>query len=102
MVNGWFVGDFEPNVLRTSEVEIGIKRFFAGEQDPVHFHKVATEISVIISGKARINGQTVGEGDIVIIDPNEVTDFRALTDVLLTAVKIPGEKNDKYLVEQDG
>ena len=26
MIRGWFVGDFEPNVLKSDQVEVGVKR----------------------------------------------------------------------------
>ena len=32
------------------------------------------------------------------IEPGEVTDFTALTDVVNVVVKLPGANDDKYLV----
>jgi hypothetical protein len=36
-------------------------------------------------------------GDIVLIHPNESTDFECLEDGSTTVVKIPCSKNDKYI-----
>jgi len=35
-----------------------------------------------------------------VIEPNDATDFCALTDTMTTVVKLPGANNDKYLVEE--
>jgi anti-sigma factor ChrR (cupin superfamily) len=97
MVRGWFVGDFSPTLARTGDVEVAVQRYTGGSYEPRHFHKIATEITVIVSGAAEMNGVRYEAGDIVVIDPGESTDFRAVTDVVTTVVKLPGAKNDKYL-----
>ena len=50
MVRGWFVGDFEPTAYRTSEVEVAIKHYVAGDAEERHVHKVATELTAVVSG----------------------------------------------------
>ena len=52
----------------------------------------------VVSGEAEMQGQRLVAGDIVVLEPGEITGFKALTDVVTTVVKIPGAKNDKYLV----
>ena len=47
-----------------------------------------------------MNGIEYGEGDIVVMEPGDVTDFTALTDAVNVVVKIPGANNDKYIVEE--
>ena len=98
MVRGWFVGNFEPSVLKTDECEVGVKSYKAGEYESAHFHKIATEITMIVSGTVRMFGQEWAAGDIVIIEPNDVTDFYAITDTVNVVVKVPGAMNDKYLL----
>ena len=44
MVKGWFVGNFDPSVLKTNDVEVGIKHYTKGEIENSHFHKIATEV----------------------------------------------------------
>ncbi len=97
MVRGWFVGDFTPTLCKTGAMEVGIQRYRAGERSDLHYHKIATEITVIVSGEAEMNGVRYKQDDIIVIAPLEATDFHALTDVVTAVVKIPGATNDKYL-----
>jgi len=96
MKKGWFVGDFNPTLIKTQAAEIAVKYYKKGDSEERHYHKIATEITVIISGKVRMNGVEYYSGDIVIISPNESTDFEVLEDTVNTVVKIPGAQNDKY------
>jgi len=48
MVRGWFIGDFSPTVLATKAVEVGVKLYKAGDSEERHFHKIATEVTVIL------------------------------------------------------
>jgi quercetin dioxygenase-like cupin family protein len=98
MVKGWFVGNFEPTVIKTNDVEVAVKKYKAGDYESAHYHKIATEITVIISGEVEMNGKKFIEGDIIVIEPNEPTDFRVLKDTITAVVKYPGANNDKYLV----
>lgn len=97
MVKGWFVGNFNPTVLSTNDVEVAVKKYKAGDYESSHYHKIATEITVITDGQVRMNGVTYSSGAIIVIEPNQATDFLALTDVTTTVVKYPGANNDKYL-----
>ena len=97
MIKGWFVGNFEPTLLKTNDVEIAVKEYKKGDYEDKHYHKKATEITVIISGRVKMNGVEYNKGDIIVIEPNEATDFEALEDTINTVVKYPGENNDKYL-----
>ena len=100
MTKGWFVGNFEPTLYRTNDVESAVKSYKAGDYEAAHYHKIATEITVIISGTVRMNGIEYGEGDIIVIEPGEATDFLAVTDSVNAVIKIPGANNDKYLMEE--
>lgn len=97
MLKGWFVGDFEPTLYRTQDVEIAVKHYGAGEHEASHHHEIATELTVIVTGAARMRDRELGPGDIVVLTPGEVSDFTALTEVTLVAVKLPGASNDKYV-----
>ena len=101
MKKGWFIGNFYPSVLFTDQVEVGIKKYKAGEYEPVHHHKIATEITVITDGEVKMNGVVHKAGAILVIEPNTATDFLALTDVTTTVVKYPGVNDDKYLGAPD-
>lgn len=97
MTKGWFVGDFEPSVLRTDSVEVGVKHYKAGDAEDWHYHKVATEVTVVVSGEVEMNGRRFKAGDIIVMEPGEGTDFKAITDAVNAVVKFPGARNDKYL-----
>ena len=97
MVKGWFVGNFYPVAFKTPDVEVAVKKYCKGDGEEAHYHKLATEITVIVSGKVLMNDVIYKEGDILVINPNTATDFLALSDVITTVVKIPGAENDKYI-----
>ena len=101
MVRGWFVGNFEPTLYRTNDVEVAVKEYKAGDYEDAHYHKIATEITVVLEGRIRMFEREFERGDIVIAEPNDVTRFDALTDVVLTVVKLPGANDDKYLAEEE-
>ena len=96
MTKGWFVGNFSPTALATNAVEVAVKKYQAGDYEPAHHHKIATEITVIVEGRVRMSGIEYGPDSILVIEPNTPTDFLALTDVVTTVVKLPGANDDKY------
>jgi len=98
MVKGWFVGGFAPAAHGTDACEVALKRYAAGDREAAHVHRVATEITLVLSGRVRMNGREWGEGDIVVLAPGEPTDFEALTDAVNVVVKTPGALNDKYVL----
>ena len=99
MTKGWFVGNFTPTLFNTNDVEVAVKEYKKGQKEAMHHHKIATEITVVISGKIRMNDIVYSKGDIIVMYPNEATDFEALEDTVNAVVKIPGANNDKYLGE---
>jgi quercetin dioxygenase-like cupin family protein len=99
MVKGWFVGNFDPTLIRTNDVEVAVKEYKKGDYEPRHYHKLSTEITVISVGKVRMNGVVYTKGDIIVIEPSQVADFEVLEDTITTVVKFPGAKNDKYMGE---
>lgn len=96
MIKGWFIGNFEPSLYKTNDVEVGIKKYNAGDYENSHFHKIATEFTVIISGTVEMNGVQYFENEIIKINPGVKTDFKAITDVVTVVAKVPGANNDKY------
>jgi len=96
MAKGWFVGAFAPTAFRTDAAEVAVKAYKAGDREDRHHHKVATELTLILSGEVRMNGTAYRTGDIVRIEPGESTDFEALTDVTTVVVKVPCVAGDKY------
>lgn len=101
MTKGWFVGDFTPVALRTPACEVAIKSYAAGDREDMHVHRVATEITAIVSGRVRMMGAEWTAGDILTIEPGEGTDFLALTDVVTVVVKTPSVPDDKFSLLAD-
>lgn len=99
MFKGWFVGNFEPTAFATENCEVAVKSYKSGERESAHYHKIATEITLILSGRVRMMGREWGPGDIIILSPGEVTDFEAITDSVNVVVKTPGAGKDKYIVD---
>lgn len=96
MVKGWFVGDFEPSVLKTNQFEVAVKKYKKGDKENRHVHKIATEITVIVEGEVKMNNEIYKTNDIIIINPNEDTDFECLKDTTTVVVKTPSILGDKY------
>lgn len=100
-VKGWFIGPFTPTLHDTASFECAVKKYKAGDKEPSHYHKVATEYTVIVEGTVRMNGVAYGPNSIIEISPGEVTDFEALTDTSTVVLKIPATANDKYLGQEN-
>ena len=99
MTKGWFIGNFNPSLLKTNDVEVAVKSYKKGDYEGRHYHKIATEFTCIISGRVRMNGTEYASGDIIVMEPGEATDFECLEDgTQNVVVKFPGANNDKYEV----
>jgi len=97
---GWFVGNFEPSLIKTNDVEVAYKSFEVGETEKKHFHKIATELTLVANGRISMNNIEYVKGDIVVIEPNTPCDFKAIEKSNLVVVKYPGASNDKYEVDE--
>jgi len=96
---GWFIGNFSPSLLKGDTFETAVKYYGSGDTDKEHYHAKAIEITVIASGKAKINDIAVGKGDIIVIMPGESARFEAITDVVTMVVKSPSVLDDKFIIE---
>ena len=96
MVKGWFVGDFAPAAVRSSVCEVAVKHYRLGDHEDLHHHRIATEVTVVVSGAVEMMGRGYGEGDIIVLAPHEATGFRAMSDACCVVVKLPGVADDKY------
>lgn len=94
---GWFVGNFTPSLIQTEDVEIAVKTYQAEDHEASHYHKIGTEITVVISGEITMNQVKYQAGDIVVTEPGEWSEFHCLADATLVVVKYPGASNDKYI-----
>lgn len=96
---GWFIGNFEPTAYKTGEFEVCYKKHQKGEFWDKHFHKIGTEINLLVEGKMIIQGQELNTGDVFIIYPNEIADPIFLEDCMVLIIKTPSLPGDKYNIE---
>ena len=100
MTGGWVAGDFSPTIIETKDFEVSVKHYKKGEYQEKHVHKKADELSIIVQGSARMNGETYEKDDIILMEKGEATDFYPLEDGTITCViKTPSVVGDKYLVD---
>ena len=93
---GWIIGNFEPSIVKTNQFEVSIKKYNKGDYEQAHYHKTADEITVIIVGKVLMNGKKFAEKDIILIEKEEPTDFKVISDTITVVIKIPSSPGDKY------
>jgi quercetin dioxygenase-like cupin family protein len=98
MHRGWLIGNFEPSLLKTADFEVGLLLHKAGEVWPAHYHAVATEYNVLISGHMEVCGIELVAGDTFTIFPHEVAAPIFYTDCYILCVKHPSIPTDKILV----
>ena len=98
MKGGWFIGNFQPSVYKTSEFEVAVKYYNAGDVEDIHYHKIATEFTVVLSGKVIINDEIISSGTIVELEPGETSAFRVIQDAVTVVVKLPSVLGDKYKI----
>jgi len=95
--NGWLLGNFSPAVIQTDDFEVCVKSFKAGDCEASHYQVIATEITVVLSGKVRMGEILLAEDEILVVEPGEVVDFEALTDCKVLGIKFPSLPEDKVL-----
>ncbi len=100
MEGGWFVGNFQPSAFTTKDFEVAFVKHKKGQFWEKHYHKISTEITLILKGKVKINDQIYSPGDIFVIYPKEVADPTFLEDSEVVVVKTPSDVNDKYVLEK--
>ena len=91
------VGSFLPSLRTTQEVEVGLKYFAAGDTEPTHFQKTATEFTVVAQGRVKFGDLEFEQGMIVEIPPLVALPFESLTDSVLVVIKTPSLPADKVL-----
>ena len=96
MQRGWFIGDFDPSVLKTAAFEVGVLTHKKGERWPVHYHSIASEYNVLLSGSMSTCGERIEAGTIFTIDAGEIADPIFHEDCTILCVKVPSIKGDKY------
>lgn len=99
MKGGWFIGDFHPTAY-PANFEVCYKHHKKGEKWDSHYHKKATEINLLVSGKMSINGTIINAGQVFVIYPYYVSSPVFLEDCSLVIVKTISDENDKYIIKE--
>ncbi|NYZ17820.1 hypothetical protein HL658_35205 [Azospirillum sp. RWY-5-1] len=97
---GWFIGDFEPALLRTAGFEVGWKVHHRTEFIAPHIHQQLTEYNLLAHGSMRVNGRELGPGDLFILHKGERVDAEVLTEEAhVVCVKVPSVPSDKVMCD---
>lgn len=92
---GWLVGSFDEAFFK-ADTEFGIKFFKEGDKLPSHHHKKTYEITVIVSGKHKINNTVYSFGDVILIEPMDETDYTCIESGGMAIFRSGSGEYDKY------
>ena len=92
---GWFIGDFDNAVFRTKDFEVTYQKN-SRSQTASHIHKLAYEITLVISGRQICNGQMFAAGDICILEPGDISQIEYLEETEVVTIKTPSVPSDKH------
>lgn len=92
---GWVVGDFSPAILESKDIEVGIKRYVAGDKEPNHVHNFVDEYTIVVSGKIKMNDIIYCENEIIIVEKTKPNAFQCLEDAVIVVLKTPSIPSDK-------
>lgn len=96
--NGWIVGNFNPSIIKTEGFEFLVRHYKKGDVDEKHMHKIAHEITVIVSGIFMLNTELIHKNDVVHLLPGESSRFECIEDGSIAVIKTPSVVGDKYLL----
>jgi hypothetical protein len=92
---GWFIGNFDGAVHKTKDFEVTYQKN-PRTQTPSHIHKIAQEITLVISGRQIVNGQMFEAGDICILEPGDISQIEYLEETEVVTIKVPSCPSDKH------
>jgi hypothetical protein len=92
---GWFIGDFDGAAYHTKDFEVTYQKN-PRSQTASHIHKLAYEITLVISGRQICNGQMFAAGDICILEPGDISQIEYLEETEVVTIKTPSVPDDKH------
>jgi len=100
MKRGWIVGKFDPSLYQ-KDYELGFKYYKCGDYEKSHKHNLSDEVTIILFGIVKMNGVLYQQGDIIIQEKGEFTDFECISESAITAVYRPDGSftDDKFYKE---
>ena len=96
---GWFIGNFDPAILKTDQFEVGIQYHTVTDVVEPHYQRIATEYNLVIEGTLSVNGWIASAGDIFVYEPEVVCNVKFLSDCVIVVVKTPSIPDDKVVVD---
>jgi mannose-6-phosphate isomerase-like protein (cupin superfamily) len=99
-VRGYFIGNFEPSILRTKDFEVAVLTHKKDEKWPAHYHKECVEYNVLLEGCMTIQGKQLNAGDVFVFEKGEVADPVFYEDCRVVCVKVPSIPTDKFEVKK--
>ena len=100
MKGGWFIGNFEPSAYKNKDFEVAVHFHEAGEDHEKHYHKISTEINLLMQGRMSVDKdeeKILVPGDIFTIHPNEIVYPNFYEDCAILVIKVPSSIGDKYV-----
>lgn len=98
MKHGWFIGYFEPAILKTELFEVGHHHHKKGTSPIPHRHNILTEYNYIVSGELKIENSILSAGDFFIYEPGDIAYIDFLQDTDLIVIKVPSIPKDKEII----
>lgn len=103
--HGWFIGNFENSLLKTEDFEVAVIHHPKGQKWERHYHKIATEYNVLISGRMELledsgYSTSIGPGMTFVIEPNTTVEPIFFEDCVVVTVKVPSVPGDKYVEDR--
>ena len=96
---GWFIGNFEPTILKTSDFEVALKIHNRDEDIAPHRHNRTIEYNLLTSGEMNVNGSKIEEGDIFIFEKSETCHVQVISEVAkVVCIKVPSNPDDKEFI----
>ena len=96
-LGGWYVGAFNPRLIFSEEIEVGIKTIRAGTVADGHYHKKKHEYTIVISGQIETSlGLVFRAGDCAYIPPLGRNDHFFPVDTTVLVINTPSCQDDKH------
>ena len=95
-VRGWFIGNFEPSIVKTEKYEVALLTHNKDEKWDFHYHQLADETNFLLEGRMLINERLVEKGSLFIIQKNQLTCPIFLENCKILCIKVPSVPSDKY------
>lgn len=92
---GWFIGNFERAAFPSKDFEVAYQKN-PRCQTASHIHKIAHEITLVISGRQICNGEMFEAGDICILEPGDISQIEYLEETEVVTIKVPSVPSDKH------